>query len=447
MSSILTNTSAMVALQTMRGINNNLADTQNQISTGMKVGSAKDNAATWAISRVMESDVQGFRSIQESLSLGESTVAVARNAAETVTDLLTDMKGMIVAAQEENVDSEKIQTDIVALRNQIQSVVGSAQFNGQNLVDGSSSDPMRVLSSLDRNAAGQVSPAEIEIGRVSLSVEETGGNMQIGGTEIAAADRNAVFTNDDGTVTTQNFEDGLGEIDWGAANATLEIAAGDPQTLTVGQAYFGASYGIALTDIEVIMADGSTTLGSREFAYVAGANDGVNDVAGALVSQLNAFFASSTPASGGQPQYSASLGDDPGEIVITNGSDEAINVGIAVSEAGEPGLGAGVAGLGALQNIDVVNNASGALDMIDGLIDRAIDAAAAFGSAQSRIETQSNFVSNLMDSLNTGIGTLVDADLEEQSARLQALQVQQQLATQSLSIANQQPQNILALFR
>ena len=56
-------------------------------------------------------------------------------------------------------------------------------------------------------------------------------------------------------------------------------------------------------------------------------------------------------------------------------------------------------------------------------------------------------MTNLTDSLTTGIGSLVDADMEETSARLQALQVQQQLATQSLSIANQQPQNILSLFR
>ena len=66
---------------------------------------------------------------------------------------------------------------------------------------------------------------------------------------------------------------------------------------------------------------------------------------------------------------------------------------------------------------------------------------------KKRIDTQAEFVTNLTDSLTTGIGSLVDADMEETSARLQALQVQQQLATQSLSIANQQPQNILSLFR
>ena len=63
------------------------------------------------------------------------------------------------------------------------------------------------------------------------------------------------------------------------------------------------------------------------------------------------------------------------------------------------------------------------------------------------METQNDFVSKLMDSLKTGIGSLVDADMEEASARLQALQVQQQLGIQSLSIAYQAPQSVLSLFR
>ena len=96
MSSILTNNSAMVALQTLKSVNSNLAKTQEMISTGKKVASAKDNSAVFAISKGMESDVAGFKAISESLSLGESTVAVARNASETVTDLLTQMKEKIV---------------------------------------------------------------------------------------------------------------------------------------------------------------------------------------------------------------------------------------------------------------------------------------------------------------------------------------------------------------
>jgi flagellin len=130
--------------------------------------------------------------------------------------------------------------------------------------------------------------------------------------------------------------------------------------------------------------------------------------------------------------------------MVDNDSSSAINIDVA---AGTGGTASG--GLFGLDNIDVTTNAGAkaALDNIETLIQNSIDASAAFGSAEGRIETQSGFVSKLMDSLKSGIGALVDADMEEASARLQALQVQQQLATQSLSIANQAPQNILALFR
>ena len=127
MSSILTNNSAMVALDTLRNINKNIAGVQSEISTGKTVNSAKDNAAIWAISTVMSSDVESFKKISDSLNLGSSTVGVARTAAEKVTSLLQDMKGLIVTAQGENVDRTKIQTDIAELRQNISSIVGSAQ--------------------------------------------------------------------------------------------------------------------------------------------------------------------------------------------------------------------------------------------------------------------------------------------------------------------------------
>ncbi|WP_035705401.1 flagellin [Niveispirillum irakense] len=80
-------------------------------------------------------------------------------------------------------------------------------------------------------------------------------------------------------------------------------------------------------------------------------------------------------------------------------------------------------------------------------MDTVISAAAEFGNVGKRLDLQADFTSKLVDSLNEGIGTLVDANLNEESARLQALQVQQQLGIQALSIANQSPQNILSLFR
>ena len=129
---------------------------------------------------------------------------------------------------------------------------------------------------------------------------------------------------------------------------------------------------------------------------------------------------------------------------ITNNSGVAVTFTAADNSGGTAG-----GGLAALAGIDVSDevSAEAALTDIEVLVQVAIDASAAFGSGQKRVEIQNDFVSKLMDSLTTGIGALVDADMEEASARLQALQVQQQLGIQALSIANQSPQNILALFQ
>ena len=84
---------------------------------------------------------------------------------------------------------------------------------------------------------------------------------------------------------------------------------------------------------------------------------------------------------------------------------------------------------------------------VDAAISNVAAAASELGTAQSRMMAQTSFVSSLQTSINNGVGSLVDADLNVASTRLQALQVQQQLGVQSLSIANQSTQSILKLFQ
>jgi flagellin len=102
------------------------------------------------------------------------------------------------------------------------------------------------------------------------------------------------------------------------------------------------------------------------------------------------------------------------------------------------------------QNIDVSDTTTSMADKLtaaNAFLTTVTGAATDLGIAEKQIETQQDFLSNLTDRLDSGVGSMVDADMEEEAARLQSLQVQQQLSTQSLSIANQAPQNILSLFR
>ncbi len=447
MSSILTNNGAMVALQTLKSINMNLTKTQEEISTGKSISSAKDNSAVWAISKVMESDVKGFKAVSESLALGSSTVAVARNASETVTDLLTEMKGRIVAAQEENVDRDAIQADIDALEAQISSVVSAAQFNGQNLIDGASVADMQILSSLDRDSSGNVTDAQISVARQNLSVTTPSASQVFGTTDLAnsgAAD--AYFQGTAGSIHDDTaFNPGT--------NNTDTIANNGSQTFTIGSVDAGISYQIVLDDLAVNVAGGSgSAQAQRTFEYVASATDGIEDVARNLTTQISGFFGAATDSANAYT-VTQGTGANTNQFTITNGTgsttNNTLNVYVRVQDGGTAGTSAASGGLGVVNTIDVTTDsgASTALGQIDDLIQQSIDAAAAFGSVQNRIETQTQFVSKLTDSLTSGIGSLVDADMEEASARLQALQTQQQLGIQALSIANQAPQSILALFR
>jgi len=411
MSSILTNTSAMVALQTMKTINKNMAMTQSEISTGKSINTAKDNAAVWAISKTMESDVKGFMGISDSLALGSTTVGVARKAAETVTGLLTQMKGKIVAAQEGNVDRAKLQTDVEALRDQIDSVVGAAQFNGLNLVDGSETT-VDVLSSLDRSGS-DVTSSSITVTAQDLS---TGGYVSNDVFALGGTTTPVVSTDGDTFVMSLDKNGGTDEIT--IQDGATAYAAGDKISMRIGDKT--ASYTVSANDVD------ST-------------NNTVADLV--AVGMKNAIDA--LEVEGLVVDYDSA---NPGVLTFTNGAAGDDSTDLTVSGQFS---NAGSGGLGALDTIDVSSDAGAAtaLGTIETMIATAIDSASAFGSVQTRIETQADFVSELTDSLKAGIGSLVDADLEETSARLQALQVQQQLATQSLSIANQAPQNLLSLFR
>lgn len=425
MSSILTNNSAMIALQTLNSINKNLTTVSKEISTGFKVGSAKDNAAVFAISQVMRSDVKGFEAISESLSLGQSTVAVASDAAKGIGDLLLDIKKKIVTAGENNVDRAKIQDEVASLVNQVSSISSAAQFNGLNLLsndkvvaDGATvttanivantgSQANTVLASLDRASDQSVSTASITVNKQDLTNRTA---VQGAGTDIAAA----AFTVS------------------GAAAAAL----GSTATLTV----VGDVATAARSANRVLAGDsyqiGGLTGVTGAVRYVARDGDSVNDIAAGLAERINLQAAADGIALTATVSGAA--------ITLTN------NTGAAVTATGTLNTGGTTSGgLETLSLIDVSTEegATAALSAIEGLIQSTTDAQAALGTSENRIEIQKEFMGALIDSFKSGIGSLVDANMEEAAARLQALQVQQQLGTQALSIANQAPQSILALFR
>lgn len=407
MSSILTNNGAMVALQTLKGVNANLAKTQDQISTGKAVSTAKDNAAVWAISKTMEADVSGFKAISSGLSMAGAAVGTAREGAEDIQKTLGKIRDTIISAQNATSDTDrgKLQNDVVNLRSQIENIVKGSQVNGLNLLDGSAGT-VNFLASVDRSATGTTT-STIAVASQDLSV---------------------------GNYVAKNIFTTSGTASASGDSAVMSLDAGDTTgvTLTVG----GGGDTLAAGDSI------SIRIGDKEATYTV--TD--SDAASATPNDVVAVGLKSAIEKLGVPGLAVDYDSgNPGELTIKSGATATTNdlaISARFQNAGSGGLGA----LGAI-NVSTAAGATAAMASIETLMKTATDAAAAFGSAGTRIEGQANFISKLTDSLKTGIGALVDADMEEASARLQALQTQQQLGIQSLSIANQAPQSILSLFR
>jgi flagellin len=225
-------------------------------------------------------------------------------------------------------------------------------------------------------------------------------------------------------------------------------------TVEAGAAFDLQIFGTDADDSSFTQADMRTTAASAntqaqmaasDLAYVARDGDTAADVAKALQSKWETY-ASDNNIDASTLSISASGNGLSISSTVTDGTD---TLAVTVSTLGADASNTVGGGLEDLAGIDVTTDAGvdSALTEIEGLIQTSIDAAASFGSAQGRIETQASFISSLTDALKSGIGTLVDADMEEASARLQALQVQQQLGVQALSIANQAPQQLLSLFQ
>lgn len=306
MVSLLTNQSAITALQNLSQTNRNLQTTQSRISTGLRVQDASDNAAYWSISTTMQSDNKALSTVKDALSLGKAKIDVATAALTSVKDVVNEIKTKLVAAREPGVDRTKVQDELTSLQDQLQSISDSAVFSGQNWL------------SVDSGSAGYNSTKSV----VASFTRDTAGAISI---------------------------------------STIDID-------------------ISKTEL-------------FDSADQTGILDKDRTEGGSTVSIMNMDISALTDAAADQTKI-----------------DEFIKI-------------------------------------VDSGLSDIISAASSLGAAKTRVSLQQNFIQKLSDSITTGVGALVDADMNEESTRLQALQTQQQLGVQALSIANQSSQMIMQLFR
>lgn len=169
LNSVNTNVGAMIALQSLNAINRDLFTTQNRISTGLKVASAKDNPAVWSIAQRQRSELSALDAVTSSLERGQSIVDVAMTAGESIVDLLTQMKVKALAASDTSLDPAArtaLLGDYDAMRKQIDTIANNSDFNGVSLISHGSSAKVSALA----NTRGS---ATIDIDHVDLSTSGT----------------------------------------------------------------------------------------------------------------------------------------------------------------------------------------------------------------------------------------------------------------------------------
>ncbi len=131
-SSLLTNTSAMTALTTLKSINAQLDATSNRVSTGQRVSSAADNAAYWSIATTVRTDNASLSAVKDSLGIGASAVDTAYNGLNSILSDMQNLRLKLQTAMQPGVDRAKVQVEIKNIQDKMKATADSSTSSGQN---------------------------------------------------------------------------------------------------------------------------------------------------------------------------------------------------------------------------------------------------------------------------------------------------------------------------
>jgi flagellin len=416
MFSINTNNNALAALQSLDMTAQELSQTQNAVSTGQKVSSAQDNPAVYAISQTMDANIAGLSAVSDSLNLGSSVLATASAAASSIGSYLATLQQTVTQAQQTGIDPTTMQNQIDAAVTQINEFANSATFNGANILASTTTPPTGVINT-SLNIVQDVNGDGLTVGNQlsgANSLAQTLGLTSAAGEnlQVSASAYQAQFT------------------------STAVPAAGDTLTLTQNDGStdvfeFDTS-GTALTTAPV--ANSLTTTGESNavnvHAVMITTGESLSDILSSLVSSVNASGYTSTV-------------DSSGNLDVMGGD---LAVAGATTTAGTTSVTGMTLATGGVTNT-TIDGGTAAVAVVQSAVSKMSAIQANLGSFSIQVTGMSNFTSSLSSALTSGVGALTDADLAAESAKLTSLQTKQQLAIQSLSIANAQPQALLSLFR
>ena len=412
--SLKTNTSAMVALQTLKTINTDLEATNNRVSTGYRINDAKDGAAYWSIATTTQSDNGALGAVKDALGLGKSSVDMASTGLNDTKTVLTEIKNLLVTASVADADRGKIQTEIESRLADLKSKADSTVISGSNWLSvnselGGYNATKNVVASFSRTG-DSVALQTIAIDTSSMKLYDANDTVHTAVTTAATTSQTAYATAEATAQTTY-------DTDITAADDAYETA------INTAQAAYDASAQdqAALDTFNTAKTTAATT---KATAYTT-----AHDTRKTALETANTFAADL------EGTGNVGLGIFDKVRVATNAAG--FTTASSIADIDVSSLSGSEKDLATVANF---------MSMVDAALLDITDAATTLGSVTSRIESQTTFVGALIDANDRAIGTLIDADMEAESTKLKALQTQQQLAVQSLSIANSSSQSILSLF-
>ena len=399
MLTINNNYSASLALQTLSATNRELEEVQGRINTGLKVANAKDNGAVFAIAEGQRARSISLTAVKDGIDRASSSIDVALAAGKAIGEILTALKSKAVAAQSEDLTTEQrgaIQADFDAYRAQIDQIANSASFNGFNLVASGGVNLNVLMSDMATGTTGR------QITSTAIPGFVPGLSALVDMIPFVNEDYDPVFNLNGVSIGTVNIDTGT----------TIQDYVDAVSTQTGGRVT--ASYN---------QSNGTFTYVAKE------ATAGTNDLS---ITAVSGQF--------GHPW----LGHGNAATAVTSSSSTSTITNLDWTVGG----GGALSGLSTGANqLSTASAATSVASAIDGAITNLSTQMATMGSQAKALVVQGDFMVKLKDVVEQGISNLVDADLAKESARLQSLQIKQQLGAQALSIANQSPQLILSFFR
>jgi len=402
---INTNINSLTAQRNLGMSASSLATSMQRLSSGLRVNSAKDDAAGLAISERMNTQVRGLSVASRNANDGISLAQTAEGALGKVGDMLQRMREL--AVQSSNAtnsvnDRKALQAEVKQLTNEIDRVAKQTNFNGQKILDGSFAGAVFQV--------GANSGDNISVGALTNSSASGLANIKYGSAQTTGLD------SADTVVTGYATKIAAGSL-------TISVdTGGGPVAYDLGEVAAAGSglerMGQTVEAINAKSADTGVT------AFMTKQDDGLYTID---------FMSSKLDGNG-----------DPAAVTFSAGFS------LATTGFADPGIvaasGTDIKGVDTL-TVDTQAHAWVALKKIDSAIDQVNTARANLGALQSRFENATANIDITVENLSASRGRIVDADFAKETANLSRTQILQQAGTAMVAQANKMPQGVLALLQ